>query len=95
MYPKLFQPLSCPQVIALLKTKISQITNTLFFYNTNTSVVLTEVHTVSDANVCVCVCEGSRHALVLQPALVLKVELLQILQRDVLLFFSASQVQPL
>lgn len=37
----------------------------------------------------------SLHGLVLQPALVLEVKLLQILQRDVLLFFSASQAQPL
>lgn len=37
----------------------------------------------------------SPHGLVLQPALVLKVKLLQILQRNVLLLFSASQVQPL
>lgn len=37
----------------------------------------------------------SRHCLVLQPALVLKMKFLQILQRDVLLFFSASQAQSL
>lgn len=36
---------------------------------------------------------GSRHCLVLQPALMFKMEFLQILQRDVLLLFSASQAQ--
>lgn len=38
---------------------------------------------------------GSRHCLVLQPALMLEMEFLQILQRDVLLFFSASKAQSL
>lgn len=38
---------------------------------------------------------GSRHCLVLQPALMFKMEFLQILKRDVLLLFSASQVQAL
>lgn len=41
------------------------------------------------------ICSGSPHCLVLKPALVLKMEFLQILQRDVLLFFSASQAQSL
>lgn len=40
-------------------------------------------------------CEVSRHGLALQPVLVLDVELLQILQRDFLLFLAAAQVQPL